>query len=229
MKILSGVEDCGAREANFESLRLALNYLGEEISPAYFHGIAGTAFRIGGICPCAPTCTAAMPLEQLIALLGYEYAVLPYSESTADADVGRMISAVRASIDAGVPALVWNAFTPCEWNVVTGYDEDEEVFFGRGIRTGAKGDYVKKRWDRAKEQAGLTGMLAVLVKGRTGSLNRGEAEIAALKEAVRHANDAQNANKLGGEWVFLQGKAAFIVGLGISFVMNAADINKPHF
>jgi hypothetical protein len=209
MKILSGVEDCGIREANFESLRLVLNYLGEQYSPAYFHGIAGTVFRAGGICPCAPTCTAAMSLQELIKLLGYEYEELPFSDGSSDADMERMLQAVRTSIDNGVPALVWNAFAPCEWGIVTGYDETERKFYGRVPWRNGKDHYEKSSWEKPKEEAGLVGLLAVIIKNKSGSLNRREAEISALKEAVRHANDPENTDKQSGaEWVFLQGKAA---------------------
>lgn len=209
MKILSGVMDCGIREANFESLRLVLNFLGEQYSPAYFHGIAGTVFRAGGICPCAPTCTTAMSLQQLIKLLGYDYVELPFSESSGDVDMERMINAVRTSIDNGVPALVWNAFAPCEWGIVIGYDETEKIFYGRVPWRDGKDEYEKSPWDKSKEQAGIVGLLAIIIKNKTGSFNRREAEISALKEAVRHANDTENTDKINsGEWVFLQGKAA---------------------
>jgi len=208
MKIVNGVSEYEVFEANFESLRLALNFLGENYSPAYFHGIAGTAFRVGGICPCAPTCTTAMSLQQLIKLLGYDYIELPYVES-GDGDVARMTDAVRASIDDGVPALVWNAFTPCEWNIVTGYDENEKLFLGRGPWNGGQGEYARNAWGKSKEEAGLVGVLALVLKGKVGSLNRRETEIAALREAVRHANDRENTDKLeSSEWVFLQGRAA---------------------
>jgi hypothetical protein len=213
MKILSGVADCGVREANFESLRLVLNYIGEQYSPAYFHGIAGTVFRAGGICPCAPTCTMAMSLQQLIKLLGYDYEELPFNESSGEADFERMLQAVCASVDNGVPALVWNAFAPCEWGIVTGYDDAEKIFYGRvpwrdGVAC-ATDEYEKGPWDKAKEEAGLVGLLAVIIKDKTGALNRREAEMSALKEAVRHANDPENTDKINSsEWVFLQGKAA---------------------
>ena len=208
MRILNGVKGYEVMEANFESLRLALNFLGGNYSPAYFHGIAGTVFRAGGICPCAPTCTTAMTPQQLIALLGYDYEELPFA-GEGSGDVERMIGAVRASIDDCVPALVWNAMTPCEWNVVTGYDEDENVFYGRVPWQGGEDEYEKRPWDQSKENAGLVGLTAILIRGKSGSLDRRSAEIAALYEAVRHANDAENTDKLGGDdWVFLQGKAA---------------------
>ena len=209
MKILENLKKYEVSEAIFEGFRLTLDYIGDSYDAAYFHGITGTAFRVGGICPCAPTCTSAMDLGKCIELFGYEREEIPFSDATADADVEKMVGAVRDSIYAGVPALVWNAFVPCEWNVVSGYDESEKVFFGRAPWNGREGDYAKKPWDSARGEAGLTGLLAVIIKNKTGKLDRRAAEIAALKEAVRHGKNQENVDKIGGkDWVFLNGKAA---------------------
>ena len=210
MKILDGIAHYEVNEANFEALRLALNDLGENFPAPYFHGIAGTVFRIGGICPCAPTCTLAMQPQQLIKLLGYMYDECPYADADKDASLIRMTDAVRKSIDNGIPVLVWNAFTLCEWNIVTGYDENEKVFFGRGSYTGNAGNYAKSPWNRSLEQAGLVGLTALVIRRDAGVFDRRNAEMAAIKEAVRHANDGEDTDKLGGsDWVFLQGKAAY--------------------
>ena len=128
MKVLSGVPGYGVNEANFEALRLALNHMGENLSAEYFHGIAGTAFRIGGICPCAPTCTLAMQPQQLIRLFGYDYEECHYDDADREDSLKRLTDAVRGSVDSGIPVPVWNAFTNCEWELVTGYDENEKVF-----------------------------------------------------------------------------------------------------
>jgi len=209
MKILKGIGPYEVREANFEALRLGFGYMDIKYSPAYFHGIAGSVFRIGGICPCAPTCTTAMSPQELITLLGYSYTELPYESGEAD-EVERMIEAVRASIDHGIPALVWNAMTMCEWDVVTGYDEAEQAFYGRVPWLNGRDEYQKSPWDRSKEQAGLTGVMAIIYGGQADYFDREKAEIAALREAVRHGNDTENLDKKGGEeWVFLQGKAAY--------------------
>ncbi len=54
------------------------------------------------------------------------------------------------------------------------------------------------------------GTLAIILKGKSGQLRRRDAEIAALTEAVRNANDGENTDKVSGtDWVFLQGKAVF--------------------
>lgn len=58
-------------EPLFECVRVVLAQRGESYSADYLQGISGAAFRIAGICPCAPTCSAAMPTEALVELLGY--------------------------------------------------------------------------------------------------------------------------------------------------------------
>ncbi|MDD4124863.1 MAG: hypothetical protein PHW77_03960 [Eubacteriales bacterium] len=222
MKILNGIPGYAVYETNFEAARLALNFLGENYSASYFHGIAGTAFRIGGICPCAPTCTLSMNVTDLIKLFGYNYEEITYDDANKEGSLAKLVNAVRESIDGGVPALVWNAFTQCEWDLVTGYDENEKVFYGRGAYPMYSGDYGKNPWNKSLEQAGLTGLTAIIIKRGDGRLDKKAAEIAAVKEAVRHANDSENTDKLcGGKWVFLQGKAAY--------QRWADDFSKPEY
>lgn len=70
--VLEGVDRFRVMEPVFECVRVVLSYLGESYSPAYIQGISGAAFRIAGICPCAPTCSTAMWTDALVDLLGYE-------------------------------------------------------------------------------------------------------------------------------------------------------------
>jgi hypothetical protein len=70
--VLDGVDRYRLVEPVFECVRVVLSYLGASYSPAYIQGISGAAFRIGGICPCAPTVSTAMWTDDLIDLLGYE-------------------------------------------------------------------------------------------------------------------------------------------------------------
>ena len=210
MRILDGVSSYAVYETNFEAARLALNYLGENYTAPYFHGIAGSAFRIGGICPCAPTCTLAMSPQQLLKLFGYDYEECPYDDTDKYAAHEKMLTAVRMSIDSGLPALVWNAFTECEWDIVTGYDENEKVFYGRGAYPIYAGDYGKNPWDKTLHAGASEGIMAIIIRKGSGMFDKRNAEIAAIKETVRHANDLENTDKLGGnDWVFLQGKAAY--------------------
>ncbi|MCL2741225.1 MAG: hypothetical protein FWE70_03830 [Oscillospiraceae bacterium] len=208
-KVLEGVENHEVREANFEALRLALNATGAGLSPAYLHGLAGSAFRIGGICPCAPTCTLAMSPSELLRLLGYGYTEYPYDGSDKEGALAKAVAAVCASIDAGVPALVWHAFQVCEWDVVTGYDRAEEAFIGKVPWDAAC--TVKRPWKNTLDTFAAQGPMAIVIgRGGRPDFDGRAAEVAALREAVRHANDPENADKAGGgEWVFLQGKAAY--------------------
>ena len=233
MKVLDGIPRYAVYETNFEAVRLALNYLGENYEAPYFHGIAGTVFRIGGICPCAPTCTLSMDAGQLLKRFGYDSEEIPYDDADAVGSLSKLTDAVRESVDGGVPAIVWNAFTQCEWDIVTGYDENEKIFYGRGTYPAYFGEYGRSPWDKPLEQAGLTSITAIIIKRGSGIYDKKSAETAAVKEAVRHANDAENTDKLGGsEWVFLQGKAAYgrwaddfskpdhIRGLGDAYCMD---------
>jgi hypothetical protein len=69
---IEGVDRYRVCEPLFEFVRVVLAQHGESYSTAYLQGISGAAFRIAGICPCAPTCSAAMQTEALVELLGYK-------------------------------------------------------------------------------------------------------------------------------------------------------------
>ena len=70
---IEGVQPFQVCEVMFEAVRVALTQHGALFSANYIQGISGAAFRIGGICPCAPTCDYAMEVEELLDLLGYSY------------------------------------------------------------------------------------------------------------------------------------------------------------
>ena len=70
---IEGVQPFQVCEAMFEAVRVALTQHGALYSSNYIQGISGAAFRIGGICPCAPTCDYAMEVGELLDLLGYTY------------------------------------------------------------------------------------------------------------------------------------------------------------
>ena len=66
---IEGVPPYEVREALFEAVRIALTQHGAPYSANYIQGISGAAFRIGGICPCAPTCEYAMEVQELLSIL----------------------------------------------------------------------------------------------------------------------------------------------------------------
>jgi len=177
----------------FEGIRIVLNYLGEKYSPAYIQGISGQAFRIAGPCPCAPTCAVAMEPKGLIRRLGYSLTEQKIAERDGEKDgpanLEAMVKKVKASIDAKKPVLVWHAFTSAEWDVVCGYDDIEGVFMGRGSYLGLD-DYCKAKQTRAAEAVQICPAYgAMFIGDKVGAFDARAAELAAMVEAVRHANN----------------------------------------
>lgn len=213
--IIENVDRYRVMEPCCEGVRVVLKALGDEYSPAYLQGVSGAAFRISGICPCAPTCaTSGMDAKGLLKLLGYSYTECYLGDSADDPqlkpNMAALIPKIKASVRAGRPVLVWHAFTNAEWDVVAGFDDAKGVFLGRGSYAGLDG-YAQARQDRAQSAIEICPALGALFVGeKTGKYNSRAAEIAALKEAVRHAHDRTGADKLGGEkWVMLEGLMAY--------------------
>ncbi|NLS76353.1 MAG: hypothetical protein GXY76_03740 [Chloroflexi bacterium] len=210
--VLEGVDHYRVVEPMFEGIRVVLDYREEPYSPAYIQGISGAAFRLAGICPCAPTCGCAMEPRDLISLLGYEFQYLPLSGEGRDPqqEIHNVIDRVRDSIRAGHPALVWHAFTNAEWDVVCGYDDVTGLFYGRGSYTGWEA-YASAAQTRPATSGVIAPELgAILIGERDAAYEPREAEIAALREAVRHAHDRRNVDRCGGsDWVMLYGLACY--------------------
>ena len=93
--ILEGVDRFQVMEPVFECVRVALSYLGESYSPAYIQGISGAAFRIAGICPCAPTCSTAMWTDALVDLLGYEMRHYKLTDGVPDFNWDQLVSLAK--------------------------------------------------------------------------------------------------------------------------------------
>jgi len=212
--VLEGVDRYRVVDAMFESVRVVLSYRGEAYAPTYIQGISGAAFRIGGICPCAPTCDIAMEPQELIELLGYDVTYLPlYAEGEGEVrafDLEKAaddtIARVKEEIRAGRPALVWHAFTNAEWDVVAGFDDERHLFFGRGSYEGTDG-YTEADQKRTITCLDICPALGVMLIGdKVGEFDARTAEIAALQEAVRHAHSTEGQDQLqGDEWVMLHG------------------------
>lgn len=197
----------------FEGIRLILAQRGESYSSEYIQGISGSAFRIGGICPCAPTCDNAMSPQDLIRLLGYEFEHVKIGGKGEElaAATRAAVARVKQEIDAGRAALVWHAFTNAEWDVVYGYDREKKQFLGRGSYAGNDKPFAEADEMRMGTCGGICDPLGVILIGRkAGQLDAPKAELDALQEAVRHARSQKNVDKLGGEkWVMLQGIACY--------------------
>lgn len=195
--VIKGVPPYGVYDPIHESIRAALAGRRARYSTVYIQGISGAGFRIGGPCPCAPTCSSAMPMTDLLKLLGYEAEALGFDRAAdPKARLVEVLPRIKAEIRAGRPVLVFNAFTTAEWDVVCGYDDTTHEFLGRG----AYGNMLGKEYARADqgrmttcaEICGIVG--AMLIGARTGRLDARRAEVGALREAVRHANDRQRTD-----------------------------------
>jgi hypothetical protein len=204
--ILERVDRYRVMEAMFEGIRVVMAYRGEPWSPAYIQGISGAAFRMAGICPCAPTCSAAMEPQALVRLLGYEVESLPL---TGEGDVREerlknVLERVKDEIRAARPVLLWHAFTSAEWDVVCGFDESTQEFYGRGSYMGHE-DYAHAAETRTITCLDICPALgAILIGARTGVFDPLSAELTALREAVRHAFTVKPSSETDG-WIMYEG------------------------
>lgn len=196
-------------EPVFEGLRLVVNARGEEYSPAYIQGISGAAFAIGGICPCAPTCTTRLWCSDLARLLGYECEAidLGHNRDESRERLPDVAARVRQEIDMGRPVLVWHAFTNAEWDVVCGYDMDAREFLGRGLHAGLTGAYARAPEGRMAEAWDVAPALGVLIIGeKVGEFDAPVEEVASLRWAVSHARgEGELPEASPGAWTMLEG------------------------
>jgi hypothetical protein len=205
--VLPGLDHYRVTEAMSEGMRIILSYRGEPYSPAYVQGISGAAFRIAGICPCAPTCSDILEPAALARKFGYQAEWWPLKGTGMPVEYApeTILERVRMEIRAGRPVLLWHAFTNAEWDVVCGFDESGGVFFGRGSYMGLE-DYASAAETRALEALEICPALgAVFVGEKTGWLDEKTAELEALREAVRHARTRKDTPAADGKWVFLEG------------------------
>ncbi len=93
--VLEGIDRFRVMEPVFECVRVVLSYLGESYSPEYIQGISGAAFRIAGICPCAPTCSTAMWTDALVDLLGFEVYHWKLTDSIPDFNYDQLVSLAK--------------------------------------------------------------------------------------------------------------------------------------
>jgi hypothetical protein len=227
-KIIAGVDRYRVMEPLFEGCRVILSYRGETYSPAYIQGISGAAFRIAGICPCAPTCSCAMEPQDLLGLLGYEAEPLAIYGEGPDPDVhlNEVLARVKDEVRADRPVLFWNAFTNCEWDVVCGFDDDEKQLVGRGSYAGLD-EYAVADETRTLTAGARPPIGAIRVGEKSGTFDAREAEMAALQEAVRHARSTSNEDKLcGDQWVMLEGLLCYDRWVSDFQANSPADLPK---
>ena len=204
VKVIDGVDRYRVMEACYEGVRVIMSYRGEKYSPEYIQGISGAAFRIAGICPCAPSCSWMMNPQDLPKLLGYETGYVSLKQEGIDKKtiVNDIITQVKEEISIGRPVLVWNAFNTSEWDVVCGFDDEKKQFIGRGSYAGLDG-YAIADENRFAEWV-PSWSSAIFIKDKVDEFDAQEAEIASLKEAVKHAHTIKEI-PADGKWVLLEG------------------------
>ncbi len=207
--VLEGVDRYAVRDPMFEGARIILNQRGEHYAPEVIAGLSGVAFRIGGICPCAPTVAVAMDPQELVSRLGYEAEWLPFAGQGVSPEGAwpEIRERVKAELRAGRPVLVWHAFTMLEWDVVAGYDDATGEFLGRGSYGGLDDRAVAPQ---ARPSTGEPALGAIVVGERVATPDLAALEVASLQEAVRHARSRENAECAPGDpWKMLYGLACW--------------------
>lgn len=202
---LAGLDRYHVVDPLFEGLRVILAYRGEPYTPAWIQGVSGSAFRLAGICPCAPTCSAAMETAELARRLGYQV------EAVAATDLTALLERLDDELAAGRPALIWNAFTTAEWDVVCGHERGQ--LFGRGSYLGLNG-YAEAAVEHLLQDDACPPLGALFIGERVAEADVERLEIDALAEAVRHAHtpadrfvEELRAGSL--PWRFREGLAAY--------------------
>jgi hypothetical protein len=209
LMIIPNVDRYRVREPLFEGARVVLSHLGADYSPAYVQGVSGAAFRIAGICPCAPTCSSAMDTAELVDRLGYRTEQLPLDVEAENCEeqLSRLLDQVRAEIDAERPVLLWHAFSTCEWDVVCGYDRNQGLLFGRSSKQMQADDYAQAPETRAASCAdNCPSPGLIMIGSASGRCDHETLELESLRTAVRHAHSpAKPETDNDGDWAMLNG------------------------
>lgn len=191
--ILEGVDRYWVCDPAFEGVRVILSYRGEKYSSAYVCGISGVAFRISGPCPCAPGYGQAMLFpEELGKIFGYECEhIWPKGEEFDPKErIQDTLARIKEEIRAGRPVLMWDAFSDHEWDVVCGFDDEKNEFYGRSSCISSE-EYARAKQTHPLETDKNVPLLgAVIIGEKIGKFDARFAETSALKEAVMHAHGA---------------------------------------
>ncbi|MEN6480055.1 MAG: hypothetical protein ABFD20_10520 [Anaerolineales bacterium] len=187
------------------ALATALQARGDPVEPVWLMGASGWAFRIiveKGLCPSSTSVFDWRSiLPESVRNAGWECIAVTrlWDEEAVRAErQAEARAAIVAGIDAGTPAIVWDLKLP-EWGVITGYDDEAQVFYGLA------GDGQPATMPYAELGEREVKILSVVVPGAPNGRPRAEAVRRALETAVRHAE--------GGEWgdrpEYQDGLAAF--------------------
>ncbi|MGE5599256.1 MAG: sigma-70 family RNA polymerase sigma factor, partial [Bacteroidota bacterium] len=119
------------------SVAACMRYLGEEVTDDYAMGISGGAFKTFWIPPWSPANCDLLdigeePVRRTFSALGYDYEFIQdYDRKNPIHDKEFYRRRIVESIDRGRPVMALGIVGPPECCVVTGYDKDGEVLYGR--------------------------------------------------------------------------------------------------
>ena len=130
MKVLKNIRGLSwqDREHNtfIAALQRALENVGEKHTYSYLMGLSGAAFRLqihrDGLCPSGPDATCGFDSAgQVLQILRYPLHCLVASDGEK-----KIKSTVKASINAGLPAIAVDLIKVPDWGLIVGYDEHDE-------------------------------------------------------------------------------------------------------
>ena len=147
------------------------------ITDDYLYGVTGAAF-LATVCSNNCTCRDYRDLvnEAKPALGALGLAVEPF-----DGSDDELWERIRKSIEDGVPVVAWNAFGDFEDSLITGYDEERDLLYGRSAAN-AGDAYAEAPLTKWRE-GGMYGLL--VRRGVREGVDRGAVERAQLGVAVR--------------------------------------------
>ena len=174
------------------SLATALHHMYGELDATWLMGSSAFAFRINVsevLCPSAMSIfNWSADLPEAVEQAGYECSYIARlwdEESLEEERRNQAHAAIRAAIDGGAPAVVWDIHD-VEWGLVIGYDEETRSY----VTLTHQGHPSSLPYDRLGRNG--IDILSVVIPGKPNHRSREQAIHASLTAAVAHAE--------GKEW-----------------------------
>lgn len=169
-----------------KSLYTSLRFAGYDVSHYEIAAKSGFAFRIWAA---RTLCASAMSifdfdlLKKGVESCGFEVTHITRLWNEEHLEVERReqaYAAIKAAVDSGIPAIVWDATIP-EWELVTGYDDECQEYSCLSV-TGENGTLPYSGLGRREIP-----ILSVTIPGKLYDLPEKESVKSTLQAAVFHA------------------------------------------
>jgi len=131
------------------SVAACMKFLKEDVKYEFIMGVSGSAFKLLWYPQwCSSNNTLLVlgtePIQRTFRALGYQYQFMPKTDEINGKDKFRQM--IMDSIQNGRPVIVEGIVGPPECGVVTGYDENGNVVFGRSYFHKSEDYYQKSEW-----------------------------------------------------------------------------------